>query len=138
MLHKHYIRSTFIYHLFSSSMFAVSSLNTAHILVFLKTFSAVFFAHHIAQVFRNLKHQGLWVRIPLFIFLFSLFLKFNWIVVKTWWNKHSYGFFTLCKPFFIRKKINFLSNNLFKFVRCTLLINIFGSKSPTLTQQNSR
>ena len=32
---------------------------------YLKTFSAVFFAHPIAQVFHSLKPQGLRVRIPL-------------------------------------------------------------------------
>jgi len=41
--------------------------------------------------------------------------------------------------FLQKKKINFLSNSLFsKCVRCTPLINNFGSKSRTLTQQNSR
>jgi len=39
--------------------------------------------------------------------------------------------------FLLKKKINFLSNS-FKVVRSTLLINIFGSNSRILTQQNSR
>ena len=38
--------------------------------------------------------------------------------------------------FLHKKKSTFYQTVLFKFVRCTTLIDIFGSKSRTLTQQN--
>ena len=41
----------------------------------------------------------------IFFFLISLFLKYNWIVVLTWWNKHSYGFVTtVCSTSFFWKR----------------------------------
>ena len=35
-----------------------------------------------------------------YLFLFYLFLKINWLFVKTWWNKHSLGFLNTVKNSF--------------------------------------
>ena len=72
----------------------------------------------------------------------STWTHIEYIINVVRWHILSFCFFrlTICIPFFIRKKSTFYRTGFFfiNYVRCTPLINMFGSKSRTLRQHNSR
>ena len=71
-------------------------------------------------------------------FVLSIWTHEYRIKVERWHILFWFFRLTICMPFFMRKNI-LLSNRFFSiFVRCSPLINNFGSKSRTLRQQNSR
>ena len=83
--------------------------------LYLKPFSAVFFAHRIAQLFKWLNTYLLRVRVPQepCFFIYFLVYKMN----------------DICTLSF-KKKINFLSKRIFfKFVKMYTIAQYYGSKS---------